>query len=90
MRIETGSQNASRIPGNYAYIQQRYNPTAVESVEGIQGDAGRALRETGPVQPRRNQAADNPAPMRDPVYDFSRTNSTPKFINTGSLVDRFA
>src|SRR5688572_29673841 len=35
MTIETGSQNASRTPGVFAYPVQKYNPSPVESVKEV-------------------------------------------------------
>lgn len=35
MRVESGSMNASRIPGTYAYPVQRYNNRPVESVSRV-------------------------------------------------------
>jgi len=37
MIIETGSQNASRTPGLYAYPVRRYNQSSVEGVSAVQG-----------------------------------------------------
>jgi len=37
MIIETGSQNASRTPGLYAYPVRRYNTSSVEQVSAVQG-----------------------------------------------------
>ena len=89
MRIETGSQNASRIPGNYAYVQQRYNQSAVESVGRIRGEDGRALREAAAASGRPHP---NPeALMRDPIYEVHRSTRAARFIGaTGNFVDRFA
>jgi len=42
VRIETGSQNLSRIPGNYVYPLVRYNPNPVEDVNAVKARIGRA------------------------------------------------
>lgn len=39
MRIEGGSQNASRIPGVYAYPVWKYNNQPVESVNQVRGNS---------------------------------------------------
>ncbi|MEQ9365205.1 MAG: hypothetical protein RIF32_13235 [Leptospirales bacterium] len=39
MILEGGSQNASRIPGQYAYPVQRYQSNPIESVSAIRGNA---------------------------------------------------
>ena len=39
MILEGGSQNASRIPGQYAYPVQRYQANPIESVSAIRGNA---------------------------------------------------
>ncbi|MCR9143643.1 MAG: hypothetical protein NXI24_15450 [bacterium] len=38
MILEGGSQNASRIPGQYAYPVQRYQSNPIESVSAIRGN----------------------------------------------------
>ena len=53
MRIETGSQNASRIEGLYAYPKVQYNRAPLEAVDKVQGrnrDTGAAAREESRVQ----------------------------------------
>ena len=88
MRIETGSQNASRVPGNFAYVQHRYNPAEVESVGSIRGQAGRQLREAAAAQARPHPSTQ--AVMRDPVYEITHSTRAAKYLGTGSLVDRLA
>ena len=57
MRIESGSQNASRITGTYAYPLRKYNTSAVEEVSPA---AGR----TPHIQ--RNQNIPETAPQKNP------------------------
>lgn len=39
MILEGGSQNASRIPGQYAYPVQRYQPGPIEPISSIRSNA---------------------------------------------------
>lgn len=86
MRIEAGSQNASRIPGTYAYPVHRYNPAGVEAVTKVRGKTGRALQ----------AAAQHVKPMtdtnqRDPIYEISRSTRAAKYLGVrGQHVNRLA
>jgi len=44
MRIEGGSQNASRTPGVYAYPLHRYNPDPVEGIAAIRRSTNRPFQ----------------------------------------------
>ena len=90
MRIEAGSQNASRIPGSYAYPVQRYNRTGVQAVNGIRGQgAGHALKVAASAQQRDNQAPRTV--MRDPIYEITHSTRASKYLEMkGQLVDQLA
>lgn len=90
MRIEAGSQNASRIPGNYAYPVQRYNRAQVQAVNGIRGEgAGRALKAAAAAQQRSGQGSQTV--MRDPIYEITHSTRAAKYLGTrGQFVNLLA
>lgn len=56
MRIEGGSMNLSRIPGEYAYPLQRYNTSPVEEVEQVRPAHGDVFIRSSDLQARSASA----------------------------------
>ncbi len=86
MRIEGGSQNVSRVPGQYAYVAPSYNPGGVEPVEKIRARMSQAM--SFPTNSQDHRGLDL---MRDPIYEITHSTRASKYLGAkGVFVDRLA
>jgi len=75
MRIEGGSQNLSRIPGDYVYPKPRYNPNPVEGVSGIPRERQSMMQTLKQVQQYPWDRSAAMEPSRPFIYHPNGTSS---------------